>query len=124
MFTSHFQIETGAEVITLGMRAWRVKASFRRAKCGFSHGRRVGPASIACVLEPIEAAEGRNVIFSLRACRTASGRAFFMMWVSVDKWIKCGLLFPAPAGTVRAAAPRLQRRGTAVELIAPAFACC
>ena len=124
MFTSHFQIETGVELITLGMRAWRVKASFRRAKCGFPPGRRVGRASITCVIEPIDAAEGRSVIFSLRACRTASGRAFFMMWVPVDKWIRCGLLFPAPAGAVRAAAPSLQRRGTALELIALAFACC
>jgi len=96
VFTSHFQIETGAELITLGMRAWRVKASFRYAKCGLSHGMRVGPASIACVLEPIDAAEGRSVIFSLRACRTASGRAFFMMWVSVDKWKSVGYFFPLP----------------------------
>ncbi len=73
------------------MRVWRVKTSFRRPECGFSCGRRAGAASIACVFDPIEAAEGRSVIFSSRACRTASGRAFFMMWVAVDKWIMCGL---------------------------------
>ncbi|PYX04631.1 MAG: hypothetical protein DMG85_17180 [Acidobacteria bacterium] len=91
MFSSRFHLETGAEATTLGMRVWRVKTSFQRLKCGFSRGRRVGPASIAYVFDPIEAAEGRSVIFSLRACRTASGRAFFMMWVAVDKWIRCGL---------------------------------
>ena len=31
--------------------------------------------------------------------------------------------FPAPAGSVRVAAPRLQRRGAAQELVTPAFAC-
>ena len=30
-------------------------------------------------------------MFSLRACRAASERTFFMMWISVDKWIRCGL---------------------------------
>jgi len=39
----------------------------------------------------IDVVVGRSVIFSSRARGTAPHRAFFMMWVSVDKWIRCEL---------------------------------
>src|SRR5712692_11039770 len=47
---------------------------------------------------PIDVVVGRSVIFSSRARGTAPHRAFFMMGVSVDKWIRCGL----PIGRARA----------------------
>jgi len=44
-----------------------------------------------CLFQPLEAVDGRSVIYSIRDRRTTSDRAFFMVWMSVDKWIRCGL---------------------------------
>jgi hypothetical protein len=44
---------------------------------------------------PIDVVVGWSVIFSSRARGAAPHRAFFVMWVSVDKWIRCGLLLPS-----------------------------
>src|SRR5712691_11890176 len=72
-----FSLESGAQRTTLGTRANHVKASFRRARCGFSRSRRAGHALLLSVFEPLEAVDGWSVIYSIHDCRTASDRAFF-----------------------------------------------
>src|SRR6266436_5859452 len=72
-----FSLESGAQRTTLGMRANHVKASFRRARCGFSRSWSAGHALLLSVFEPLEAVDGWSVIYSIHDCRTASDRAFF-----------------------------------------------
>jgi hypothetical protein len=72
-----FYFDNAMEGSTLGIAADHVKAFFRRARCGFSHRRPAGHASILTRCIPVEAVDGQSVIFSIPARETASSRAFF-----------------------------------------------